>query len=238
MKELVRVRKYIMIVRSENMLQNRWFELLKEEWSKGYYTNLQKYLEEELKKYHIYPPQEEIFQALHKTDYDDVSVVILGQDPYHGFHQANGLSFSVSKGEKIPPSLRNMYKELQNDIGIDIPSHGNLVSWAEQGVLLLNTVLTVRDGEANSHKGKGWEVFTDKIITLLNEREQPIVFVLWGNQAKLKKKLINENHHYIIEGVHPSPLSASRGFFGSKPYSKINNILRELGRKEIDWSID
>lgn len=220
------------------MLQNKWFELLNREREREYYINLQKFLEEEYQQHRIYPPREKIFQALNKTDYDEVSVVILGQDPYHGIRQANGLSFSVSTGEKIPPSLRNMYKELQMDVGVNVPKHGDLVSWAEQGVLLLNTVLTVREGEANSHKGKGWEIFTDKIISLLNEREQPVIFVLWGNQAKLKKKLIDENRHFIIEGVHPSPLSASRGFFGSKPYSKANKILRDLGKEEIDWSIN
>lgn len=220
------------------MLQNKWLELLQEEFEKEYYINLMKYIEEEYRQSIIYPQKENIFRALHRTDYESVSVVILGQDPYHGANQANGLSFSVSKGEKIPPSLRNMYKELQSDIGIDIPKHGDLMNWAKQGVLLLNTVLTVRESEANSHKGKGWEVFTDKIITLLNEREEPVIFVLWGNQAKEKKKLITSKQHYIVESVHPSPLSASRGFFGSKPYSKINNILKDLGKVEIAWNVE
>lgn len=220
------------------MLNNSWVELLQSEWNKKYYIELQKYLKDEYQNYSIYPPREKIFQALNVTDFDNVSVVILGQDPYHGIHQANGLSFSVSKGEKIPPSLRNMYKELQTDVGVSTPSHGDLMSWAEQGVLLLNTVLTVRDSEANSHKGKGWEVFTDKIISLLNEREEPVIFVLWGNQAKAKKKLITSTQHYIVESVHPSPLSASRGFFGSKPYSKINSILSEIGRGVINWQIE
>lgn len=220
------------------MLQNKWFELLQEEYDKAYYHNLQKYLEMEYIQNIVYPPKKDIFRALNKTDYDEVSVVILGQDPYHGVNQANGLSFSVSKEERIPPSLRNMFKELQSDICVDIPKHGDLTSWSEQGILLLNTVLTVRESEANSHKGKGWEIFTDRIISLLNEREEPVVFVLWGNQAKQKKKLITANHHFIIEGVHPSPLSASRGFFGSKPYSRINSILRELGKEEIDWRIE
>lgn len=220
------------------MNRNRWFQLLGGEFKKEYYINLQSYLQKEYETLVIHPVKEKIFQALNQTDYEDVSVVILGQDPYHGINQANGLSFSVAKGEKIPPSLRNMYKELNTDMGIGIPSHGDLITWTRQGVLLLNTVLTVRDGEANSHKGKGWEVFTDRIISLLNEREQPVIFVLWGNQAKEKKKLIINKQHYIIESVHPSPLSASRGFFGSKPYSKINTILRKIGRKEIDWRID
>lgn len=221
-----------------NLLQNNWSELLQSEMKKEYYITLRDYLMKEYSQFNIYPPKEKIFNALDTTDYQNVSVVILGQDPYHGMNQANGLSFSVSKGEKIPPSLRNIYKELQQDIGIKYPTHGNLEKWAEQGVLLLNTVLTVRDGEANSHKGKGWEVFTDKIISLINEREAPVIFVLWGNQAKDKKNLITSNHHYIIESVHPSPLSASRGFFGSKPFSKINTILKELGKVEIDWRIE
>ena len=168
----------------------------------------------------------------------DVKIVILGQDPYHGPNQAHGLSFSVKPGIQPPPSLRNIYKELHTDIGCSIPNNGYLKKWADQGVLLLNTVLTVRAGEANSHKNKGWEIFTDKIISKLNERKDPIVFILWGNNAISKKKLITNPQHYIIQSVHPSPLSATRGFFGSKPFSKTNEFLKSINKQEIDWQID
>ena len=167
-----------------------------------------------------------------------MKIVILGQDPYHGPNQAHGLSFSVKPGIQPPPSLRNIYKELHTDIGCSIPNNGYLKKWADQGVLLLNTVLTVRAGEANSHKNKGWEVFTDKIISKLNERKDPIVFILWGNNAISKKKLITNPQHYIIQSVHPSPLSATRGFFGSKPFSKTNEFLKSINKQEIDWQID
>ncbi len=167
-----------------------------------------------------------------------MKVVILGQDPYHGPNQAHGLSFSVKPGIQPPPSLRNIYKELHTDIGCSIPNNGYLKKWADQGVLLLNTVLTVRAGEANSHKNKGWEIFTDKIISKLNERKDPIVFILWGNNAISKKKLITNPQHYIIQSVHPSPLSATRGFFGSKPFSKTNEFLKSINKQEIDWQID
>ncbi len=181
--------------------------------------------------------KEDIFNALEYTSYENTKVVILGQDPYHGPNQAHGLSFSVQPGIKTPPSLLNMYKELRDEYGYDIPNNGYLVKWAEQGVLLLNTVLTVRQGEANSHKGKGWEHFTDRVIELLNEREKPVIFILWGRHAQAKKKLITNTKHHIIESVHPSPLSARRGFFGSKPYSKVNTILANMGEREIDWEI-
>lgn len=167
-----------------------------------------------------------------------MKIVILGQDPYHGPNQAHGLSFSVKPGIQPPPSLRNIYKELHTDIGCSIPNNGYLKKWADQGVLLLNTVLTVRAGEANSHKNKGWEIFTDKIISKLNERKDPIVFILWGNNAISKKKLITNPQHYIIQSVHPSPLSATRGFFGSKPFSKTNEFLKSINKQEIDWQID
>ena len=180
----------------------------------------------------------DIFNALHYTDYDKVKVVILGQDPYHGPNQAHGLSFSVKPNVPIPPSLRNIYKELHDDLGCYIPNNGYLKKWADEGVLLLNTVLTVRAGLANSHKNKGWEQFTDNIIKVLNEREKPIVFILWGNNAISKKKLITNKNHLILQSVHPSPLSASRGFFGSKPFSKTNSFLESIGETPIDWQIE
>lgn len=219
------------------LLHNQWYRLIREEFEKDYFKKLQVFLQEEEKQYAIYPAKGDRFHALEVTDYEDVKVVIIGQDPYHGEGQAHGLSFSVQKGVRIPPSLRNIFKELHADVGVAIPSHGNLEYWAKQGVLLLNTVLTVRQGEANAHKGKGWETFTDKVISLLNERQKPIIFVLWGRPAQQKRKMITNSHHIILESVHPSPLSASRGFFGSKPFSAINNTLRQLGEAEIDWGI-
>ena len=207
----------------ENILQNDWGPLLGPEFEKEYYQNLANFLKEEYEEHVIYPKKEDIFNALQYTSYENTKVVILGQDPYHGPNQAHGLSFSVQPGIKTPPSLLNMYKELRDEYGYEIPNNGYLVKWAEQGVLLLNTVLTVRQGEANSHKGKGWEHFTDRVIELLNEREKPVIFILWGRHAQAKKKLITNTNHYIIESVHPSPLSARRGFFGSKPYSKVND---------------
>ncbi|MFK4332940.1 uracil-DNA glycosylase [Bacillus sp. RC240] len=221
----------------ENILQNDWGPLLGPEFEKEYYQNLANFLKEEYEEHVIYPKKEDIFNALEYTSYENTKVVILGQDPYHGPNQAHGLSFSVQPGIKTPPSLLNMYKELRDEYGYEIPNNGYLVKWAEQGVLLLNTVLTVRQGEANSHKGKGWEHFTDRVIELLNEREKPVVFILWGRHAQAKKKLITNTNHYIIESVHPSPLSARRGFFGSKPYSKVNEILSNMDEKEIDWQI-
>ncbi|MFK4464907.1 uracil-DNA glycosylase [Bacillus sp. RC252] len=221
----------------ENILQNDWGPLLGSAFEKEYYQNLANFLKEEYEEHVIYPKKEDIFNALEYTSYENTKVVILGQDPYHGPNQAHGLSFSVQPGIKTPPSLLNMYKELRDEYGYEIPNNGYLVKWAEQGVLLLNTVLTVRQGEANSHKGKGWEHFTDRVIELLNEREKPVVFILWGRHAQAKKKLITNTNHYIIESVHPSPLSARRGFFGSKPYSKVNEILSNMDEKEIDWQI-
>ncbi|MBW3491555.1 MULTISPECIES: uracil-DNA glycosylase [Bacillus] len=221
----------------ENILQNDWGPLLGPEFEKEYYQNLANFLKEEYEEHVIYPKKEDIFNALEYTSYENTKVVILGQDPYHGPNQAHGLSFSVQPGIKTPPSLLNMYKELRDEYGYEIPNNGYLVKWAEQGVLLLNTVLTVRQGEANSHKGKGWEHFTDRVIELLNEREKPVVFILWGRHAQAKKKLITNTNHYIVESVHPSPLSARRGFFGSKPYSKVNEILSNMDEKEIDWQI-
>ncbi|HAP8547220.1 uracil-DNA glycosylase, partial [Enterococcus faecium] len=185
----------------------------------------------------IHPDMYHIYEALELTPYEEVKVVILGQDPYHGENQAHGLSFSVQPGVKIPPSLRNIYKELYDDLGIAPVQHGNLVSWAKQGVLLLNTVLTVREGQAYSHRGKGWERLTDTIIEKLNEREKPIVFILWGKPAQEKIKMIDKSRHIIITSPHPSPLSASRGFFGSKPFSKTNDALLALGEEPIDWQL-
>lgn len=219
-------------------MQNGWAPLLAEEFEKAYYLDLREFLMEEYQNKTVYPDKEDIFNALRYTDYDKVKVVILGQDPYHGPGQAHGLSFSVKPEVEIPPSLRNMFKELKADLGCEIPNHGYLKKWADQGVLLLNTVLTVRKGEAHSHKGKGWETFTDKVITLLNERQEPVIFILWGKPAQSKLKLIDESKHKIITSAHPSPLSARRGFFGSKPFSRVNEILREWGRQEIDWQID
>src|SRR5690606_40419844 len=213
---------------------NEWGKLLQQEQLKPYYKQLQQFIIAEYSTLNIYPKQDHLFRALELTDYSDTRVVILGQDPYHGEGQAHGLAFSVQPNVKLPPSLRNMFKELENDLGIAAPQHGNLEGWARQGVLLLNTVLTVRAGEANSHQGKGWEVFTDEVIQLLSKRENPVIFVLWGKPAQAKKKLIAA-HHIIIESVHPSPLAAYRGFFGSKPYSTINRHLAELGQQAIAW---
>ena len=219
------------------IFKNNWASLLDEELEKDYYKQIRKFLIEEYKTKVIYPDMYDIFNALHLTDYPDVKAVILGQDPYHGPNQAHGLSFSVKPEVRIPPSLVNIYKELKDDLGCYIPNNGYLTKWAEEGVLLLNVALTVRKGEANSHKGIGWGIFTDRVISLLNEREDPIVFILWGNNARSKTKLITNDWHYIIESVHPSPLSARRGFFGSKPFSKTNNFLKSIGKDPIDWQI-
>lgn len=220
------------------ILHNRWEGLLAEEFTKPYYLQLKEFLKHEYQTEIVYPEMDDLFNALHYTDFPDVKVVILGQDPYHGPGQAHGLSFSVKKGVRIPPSLRNILKELESDLGCVIPDHGYLKKWADQGVLLLNTVLSVRKGEANSHRGKGWETFTDRIISLLNEREKPVIFILWGKPAQSKRKLIDESRHNVILSVHPSPLSAHRGFFGSKPFSKVNQFLHLQGKQEIDWEIE
>lgn len=220
------------------IFDNDWQDLLQEEFEKSYYQNLRKYLIKEYSTKIIYPDKYDIFNALKFTSYSDVKVVILGQDPYHGPNQAHGLSFSVKKGVKIPPSLVNIYKELQDDIGCYIPNNGYLESWAKQGVLLLNTVLTVRAHEANSHRNIGWEIFTDKIISLLNNRTDPIVFILWGNPSIAKTKLITNKQHFIITSPHPSPLSAYRGFLGSKPFSKTNEFLKSINKEPINWQIE
>lgn len=216
-------------------MKNDWEQLLKEEFSKPYFEKLQLFLQQEDAP--VYPEEADRFNALTHTSFEQTKVVILGQDPYHGKGQAHGLSFSVKKGMKLPPSLRNIFKELQSDLGYTIPSHGCLQSWADQGVLLLNSVLTVRESTPNSHKNIGWENFTDEIISLLNDRKQPVVFILWGKDAKRKKHLITRTHHLIIEASHPSPLSASRGFFGSRPFSKTNEFLQKNNLGKIDWEI-
>lgn len=220
------------------ILKNDWQNLLEDEFKKDYYLKLRSFLINEYKTKTIYPNMHDIFNALHYTDYKDVKVVILGQDPYHGPNQAHGLSFSVKPGVPVPPSLMNIYKELNSDLGCYIPNNGYLKKWADQGVMLLNTVLTVRAGQANSHQKIGWEHFTDKIISLLNDREDPIVFILWGRNAQSKLNIIKNSRHYIVKSVHPSPLSAYNGFFGSKPFSKTNEFLASIGKETIDWQIE
>jgi len=219
------------------MLPDNWSNILEEEFEKPYFKKLESFLDNEFQTQVIYPTKENIFNAFKYTSYDDVKVLLLGQDPYHGKNQAHGLSFSVLDKIALPPSLRNIYKELESDLGITPIKNGNLEKWAKQGILMLNAVLTVREGLANSHKSQGWEKFTDSVIKKLNERNKPIIFLLWGNYAKKKASLIDKNKHIIIEGIHPSPLSANGGFFGSKPFSKINKNLVELGEKEIDWKL-
>lgn len=219
-------------------LGNEWDILLAEEQEKPYYKKLREFLKEEYQNGKVYPNQFDIFNALRYTTYSSVRVVILGQDPYHGPGQAHGLSFSVKKGVVPPPSLKNIYKEIYDDLGIDNRScHGELTSWASQGVLLLNTVLTVRDGEPTSHRGKGWEEFTDCIIRLLNIREDPVVFMLWGSHAAQKEQMITNPAHLILKSAHPSPLSASRGFFGCRHFSKTNDFLTANGFTSIDWTV-
>lgn len=222
---------------SKQILTNEWEFYLGQEFSKEYYTNMRTFLKEEYQTNTIYPPMHDIFNALHYTDFADVKVVILGQDPYHGPNQAHGLSFSVQREVKIPPSLVNIYKELQTDIHLNPPNHGNLVDWAKQGVLLLNTVLTVRAGQAHSHRGIGWEIFTDRVISALNKKTHPIVYILWGAAAQRKQTLIDTKKHHVIQAPHPSPLSAYRGFFGSKPFSKTNTLLQNDGLTPINWEI-
>ncbi|MGE7835850.1 uracil-DNA glycosylase [Viridibacillus arvi] len=222
---------------TKQILDNDWQQILSTEFDQPYFFQLLDFLENEYATQTIYPPKSEVWSAFRYTSYDDVKVVILGQDPYHGEGQAHGLSFSVKQGVKHPPSLQNMLKELESDLGFSIPIDGTLTKWAEQGVLMLNTVLTVREGQAHSHKKQGWEQFTDTVIQKLSDREQPIIFVLWGKPAQQKKRLIDTSRHAIIEAPHPSPLSSYRGFFGSKPYSKINAQLREWGVSPIDFDL-
>lgn len=221
----------------KKIFQNDWQDLLEDELQKDYYQDLRKFLIDEYRTKKIFPDMYDIFNALHYTSYADTKVVILGQDPYHEPGQAHGLSFSVMPNVPPPPSLINIFKELKDDLGCKIPNNGYLRSWAEQGVLLLNTVLTVRAHQANSHRGQGWEIFTDKIISLLNAHEKPIAFILWGRPARNKKIMITAPKHFIVESAHPSPLSAYNGFFGSRPFSQVNNFLKSIGEKEIDWQI-
>ena len=216
---------------------NSWDILLKDEFQKPYYLNLRKFLVQEYKTQTIYPHMNDIFNALKYTDYKDVKVVILGQDPYHQPNQAHGLCFSVKKGVNPPPSLQNMYKEIYAEYGYPIPQHGELTYWAEQGVLMMNTVLTVRESQPNSHKGMGWEIFTDNVISLLNQRPEPMVFLLWGANARTKKKIITNPNHLVLESAHPSPLSAYNGFFGNGHFKKANEFLKQNKLTEIDWQI-
>ena len=216
---------------------NSWDDVLRGEFEKEYYQELRAFLKQEYAAHTVYPPMDSIFRALKETPYDKVKAVIIGQDPYHEPGQAQGLCFSVPKGIKQPPSLVNIFKEMRADLGITPPSHGNLESWAREGVLLLNAVLTVREHEANSHKGKGWEQFTDRVISLLNDREVPVVFILWGANAKAKAALVTNDRHCIITGAHPSPLSAHNGFWGGRYFSKTNEFLEERGYEPINWRI-
>ena len=223
-------------------MQSDWAGLLKSEFEKSYFKKLQKFIADERKMLTIYPQYEDVFKAFDLTSYADTRVVILGQDPYHGVNQANGLCFSVQSDVAVPPSLKNIFKELQSDLNFkidkEILSHGNLEQWARQGVLMLNTTLTVRAGEAGSHQGHGWESFTDEVIRIVNDKSHPVVFVLWGASARKKRLLINADKHHIIESAHPSPLSAHNGFIGSRPFTKINNALAMANFSPINWRIN
>ncbi len=235
-----RIRKIQKYIGAEMVnFENEWDELLKDEFQKEYYQDLRKFLIKEYKTQTIYPDMYDIYNAMKYTSYQDVKVVILGQDPYHEPNQAHGLSFSVKKGVEPPPSLKNIFKEINDELGIDNSGkHGELTNWAKSGVLLLNTVLTVRRGMANSHKDKGWEHFTDRVISLLNEREKPVVFLLWGNNAKAKRKLITGRQHLVLASAHPSPLSAYHGFFGCGHFAETNKFLEANGMEPVNWSID
>ena len=216
---------------------NDWDEILKDEWEKPYYQQLRAFLKGEYSSRRIFPDMHDIFNALKYTSFENTKVVILGQDPYHGIGQAHGLCFSVKKGVEPPPSLKNMFKEMNDDLGLPIPDHGELTSWAKQGVLLLNTVLTVRENNANSHKDMGWEIFTDRVISELNRKQTPVVFLLWGSPARKKAEIITNPIHQKLITVHPSPLSAYRGFFGCRHFSKANEILKENNLEPIDWRL-
>ncbi|MDP4096902.1 uracil-DNA glycosylase [Paenibacillus sp. P96] len=219
------------------MFGNDWDEVLQEEREKSYFNELRYRLAREYKEYEVYPAKEDLFSALKLTSFSGTKAVILGQDPYHGPGQAHGLSFSVKPGVRVPPSLQNIYKELHSDLGVPIPNHGYLVHWAEEGVLMLNNVLTVRRGQPQSHQGIGWEMFTDAVIETLNRRSQPAVFILWGSHAQKKGAFIDKKKHLVIESSHPSPFAAHRGFFGSRPFSRTNVFLTEHGMQPIDWAI-
>jgi uracil-DNA glycosylase len=221
----------------DSKIEISWKLALNDELNSEYFRKLKSFLNEEKKKYEIFPPEDKIFSAFEYTPFDDVKVVIIGQDPYHEKGQAHGLCFSVSNGIKAPPSLVNIFKEIKNDLGIEIPNIVNLEKWAQQGVLLINATLTVRAKQAGSHQKKGWEIFTDSVIKRLSENRKDLVFLLWGNYAKAKQKLIDENNHHVLTAAHPSPLSAYKGFFGCKHFSKTNEILKQHGKREIDWSL-
>jgi uracil-DNA glycosylase len=219
------------------MTTTDWNPLLRGEFDKPYWAELQAFVATERREHTVYPPHDDVFTALRLTPHAETKVVIIGQDPYHGPQQAHGLAFSVRHGVRIPPSLRNIHKELHADLGLPVPAHGNLERWARQGVLLLNTSLTVRAGQAGSHSGKGWETFTDQVIDVVNDTADPVVFVLWGNHARRKAARIDTRRHRIIESAHPSPLSARNGFFESRPFSRANALLAELGRDPVDWNL-
>lgn len=219
-------------------INNGWKKIIDEEKEKDYFINLKQFLLDEYESYSIYPRKKDIFKCFELTDFKDVKVVILGQDPYHQKFQAHGLCFSVNKGVKVPPSLVNIYKEIHSDLGCKIPCHGDLSKWAREGVLLLNTIMSVRDSKPMSHSNKGWEIFTDRIIEELNKDDSPKVFMLWGSPSRKKKELITNPKHLVLESVHPSPLSAYHGYFGCKHFSKANKFLKENNRKEIDWQIE
>ena len=218
-------------------MQTDWNPILRQEFNKPYWVELQNYILDQRASHMVFPAHPDVFRAFHLTSFATLKVVILGQDPYHGVGQANGLCFSVSPGVSFPPSLQNIFQELEDDLGVSKPQSGDLAAWAEQGILLLNTTLTVRQGAPASHQGKGWETFTDEVIRCISQKKEKIVFVLWGASARRKKSLIDVTKHTCIESVHPSPLSAYRGFFGSKPFSRINQLLRQQGITEIDWSL-
>ncbi len=220
-----------------NTIDKSWNSILEDQWQKDYFIKLQSFLILEEKKYIIYPKKEKIFNAFNLCSFQKIKIVILGQDPYHGENQAHGLSFSIKKGVSLPPSLKNIFKELNSDLKIRIRENGNLSKWAEQGVLLLNSILTVRKGMAGSHKKKGWEIFTDNVIKEISKNKKGIIFILWGKYAEAKKDLIDKKKHYILQATHPSPLSAHRGFFGCKHFSKTNKILSKNNKKIINWEI-
>lgn len=218
-------------------MRTDWNPLLKEELAKQYFVDLQTFVRGERAAHRVFPPEDQVYAALHETPWERTKVVILGQDPYHGAGQAHGLCFSVRRGVRVPPSLQNIFRELHDDLGVPVPAHGDLTSWARQGVLLLNTTLTVREGQAGSHQGKGWETFTDRVISAVNERQERTVFVLWGAHARKKRALVTNRVHSVVESAHPSPLSAHNGFLGSRPFSAVNRLLEEAGIEPVDWEL-
>lgn len=221
----------------KKLVNNNWYKILKSEFDSDYFKSLISFLEDERKSHYIFPPEHLIFNAFNNTSFDTIKVVIIGQDPYHGYGQANGLAFSVNGGLKLPPSLKNIFKEIESDLGHAIPDFGDLTPWAKQGVLLLNATLTVRARQAASHQKKGWETFTDNVIRILSEKKENLVFLLWGNFAQAKENLIDTTKHYILKAAHPSPFSARNGFFGCKHFSQANEILKKKGLDEINWQI-